>query len=329
MSVNKTPTPEVLEIGQIAFKGNIIPHSWYQKLKLPSGKVNLQAITVLSEICYWYRPTEVRDEYTGCLLRLEKKFHSDKLQRSYESFSSLGLTRDQAYRACHYLQDEGLITLESRTITTNTGIKIPHVLFIGINPKAIKELNMLSVEESSVHESTDLSAQMHNPYGIEPQTSLHRNDTYTESTTKSTTDIFDQNFPTAENPEPNVREVKEKSSAPFNPRQQKAFKNDGFTLPLDFKLEYDIIQIALSLGYSDEDIQDEFVRFLYYYTKGKGHKFKYLNWYHKFVHEWLNNNYKNGRIKRNGKLYKSDANTERSESIRKLLDPNLFADISD
>ncbi|MFP1483844.1 hypothetical protein ACLB1S_19830 [Escherichia coli] len=36
-----------------------------------------------SEIVYWYRPTEVRDEHTGALLGYRKRFQGDKLQRSY------------------------------------------------------------------------------------------------------------------------------------------------------------------------------------------------------------------------------------------------------
>jgi len=139
--IDKTPTPEVLLMNRVAFSGNIIPHSWYQKLKFTSGKANLPAIVILAEICYWYRPVEVRDETTGELVKLEKKFYSDKLQRKYESFESLGLTKKQAYDACHFLQEAGLINLETRTITTKTGVKIPNVLFIGVNPREISNLN--------------------------------------------------------------------------------------------------------------------------------------------------------------------------------------------
>lgn len=81
------PTPEVMAIGQINISGNVTPATWWKYIRLPSGRPDATAIALLSEIVYWYRPTEVRDEHTGALLGYRKRFQGDKLQRSYQAFA--------------------------------------------------------------------------------------------------------------------------------------------------------------------------------------------------------------------------------------------------
>ena len=44
--------PAVAEIGKIHFEGNIIPHPWYRRITLESGKPDLPAIVILAEILY-------------------------------------------------------------------------------------------------------------------------------------------------------------------------------------------------------------------------------------------------------------------------------------
>jgi hypothetical protein len=200
--VDKTPTPEVLLMNRVSFTGNVIPHSWYQKLKFASGKANLAAIVVLAEICYWYRPVEVRDESTGELLRLEKKFFADKLQRKYESFESLGITKKQAYDACHYLESIGLITLETRTVTTKTGLKIPNILFIGVDPRAISCLNQplkegespLLVGNGPLHGSNDTLPTSNGP--------LPTGNTCTESSSEISKETSSDTLADATAPQP-------------------------------------------------------------------------------------------------------------------------------
>ena len=55
---NKT----VDQVGKINFIGNVIPHTWYKTILRENGKPNVNAIIILSDIVYWYRPKEVRDE---------------------------------------------------------------------------------------------------------------------------------------------------------------------------------------------------------------------------------------------------------------------------
>ncbi|SFO03012.1 conserved phage C-terminal domain-containing protein [Xenorhabdus japonica] len=123
-------TPVVNEISKINITGNVIPAVWWQFIKFPSGKPDSTAIILLSEIVYWYRPTEIRDELTGELKGFRKRFHSDKLQRSYQSFSDqFGFTKREVTDALKRLRDHGFITLELRKINTANGI-INNVLFI-------------------------------------------------------------------------------------------------------------------------------------------------------------------------------------------------------
>jgi hypothetical protein len=88
----------VTEIGQIHFEGNIIPHPWYQRITLESGKPDLPAIIILAEIVYWYRPYQTLDKRGKPLLR--KHFDGDMFQCSAAYFETkFGLTKTQARRA--------------------------------------------------------------------------------------------------------------------------------------------------------------------------------------------------------------------------------------
>ncbi len=49
-------------VGKLAFIGDIIPHTWYKTILRDNGKPYLNAIIILADITYWYRPSEVREE---------------------------------------------------------------------------------------------------------------------------------------------------------------------------------------------------------------------------------------------------------------------------
>ena len=127
----------VLAMGTIHMAGNVIPPSWFQQLTLPNGKPNLPAIIILSDIVYWFRPIEVRDETTGRPRQPRQKFQADKLQMSYSAWAEMfGFGKDQVRAACHYLEEKGLISIEYRTIEPN-GVKCNNVTFFDINPAEI------------------------------------------------------------------------------------------------------------------------------------------------------------------------------------------------
>ena len=134
--MNIEATSEVLEVGEISFVGNIIPHAWYQHIRYPNGLPHLPAIIILSDIAYWYRPQYVRDEHTGHIIAVRKKFAGDKLRRNYKSFAQYGLTEKQAREALYFLRDEiQAITTEVRVADVNGVAK--KQLFIGLIPSRL------------------------------------------------------------------------------------------------------------------------------------------------------------------------------------------------
>ena len=115
----KNTTPTVDAITEMSFKGNIIPHHWYKTITkiTAKGKTKpyLEAILILSDICYWYKSTDVRDEATNEICEIKKKFAGDKLQKSYQKYMDFfGFTWAQAKNAFDFLVKQGLITREFR-----------------------------------------------------------------------------------------------------------------------------------------------------------------------------------------------------------------------
>ena len=125
----------VAEIGKIHFEGNIIPHSWYQRITLESGKPDLPAIILLAEIIYWYRPYQTLDKRGKPLLR--KHFDGDMFQCTAAYFvSKFGLTKDQTRKALKRLEDAGYIRREYRDIVQQ-GILRNCIMFVEPMPLAI------------------------------------------------------------------------------------------------------------------------------------------------------------------------------------------------
>lgn len=136
-----------MQMKSICLEGNLVDNGWIENLKYESGKTNLNAVMILSEIVYWYRPTEVRDEFTGQVIGYKKKFAADKLQMRYEALGNrLGLTKRQVKDACDFLKEKELITVEFRTVETSIG-KLPNIMYIEPivdNLKMITGINRVS-----------------------------------------------------------------------------------------------------------------------------------------------------------------------------------------
>ncbi len=125
----------VTEIGKIHFEGNIIPHPWYQRITLESGKPDLPAIIILAEIVYWYRPYQTLDKRGKPLLR--KHFDGDMFQCTAAYFETkFGLTKDQTRKALKRLEDAGYIRREYRSIVQQ-GILRNNIMFVEPAPPAI------------------------------------------------------------------------------------------------------------------------------------------------------------------------------------------------
>ena len=131
-----TPLPAaVAEIGKIHFEGNIIPHQWYQHVRLESGLPDLPAITILAEIIYWYRPYQTLTK--GGRPILHKHFDGDMFQCTAAYFESkFGLTKDQTRKALKRLEDGGYIRREYRDIVQQ-GILRNNIMFIEPVPATI------------------------------------------------------------------------------------------------------------------------------------------------------------------------------------------------
>jgi hypothetical protein len=194
----KPVTKEVSEIGQINFSGNIIPEAWFQAIK-HNGKTNVNAALILSEIVWWYRPQEIRDEGTGKLIATSRKFNGDLLQRSHQSFAhKFGITKKQSYDACKLLERLGLIELILiKSITLPSGDRIGNVLYIRVFPKKIMEItHPLSLGGDRVQPPSDRvqppSDRVQPPSDrVQPPSDRVQppSGTYTEITTEATPEI--------------------------------------------------------------------------------------------------------------------------------------------
>lgn len=203
--MKKEPTAICQAIDQFSFKGHIIPAEWYQTITRATtkGKVkaDILAINILSEIIYWYRISETKDEKTGRILRYERKFDADKLQRSYQALADyFGISKRQATDACHRLRDGGLITLELRNFTTKTGLALNNVLYIEPVPEAIKDVTF--PRDTSPEKEVPLSRKKVTPI---PE----KGDTNTESSTQISKRKADA-LPVQENP-PELTPIKKQS----------------------------------------------------------------------------------------------------------------------
>lgn len=136
-----------MNVKDLALEGNLIDNGWIENLKYDNGKTNLNAVMILSEIVYWYRPTEIRNESSGQIEGYKKKFRADKLQKTYQALGDrFGLSKRQAKDACDFLKSKDIISVEFRTIKTESG-SLPNVMFIEPifeNLKAITGINRVT-----------------------------------------------------------------------------------------------------------------------------------------------------------------------------------------
>ena len=172
-------------VGRISITGNIIPQIWYKTITHPSGKPYLEAIVILSDIVYWYRPTEVRDERTGEVIAYRKRFKADLLQRSYADLAQqFGISKREATNAVVALEKIGVVRRHLRTIDVN-GTKMANVLFLELVPKALLaltcgEVTPITFKSDTSHvQKGDLSRSEVTPLTF-------KSETKTQNTTENT-----------------------------------------------------------------------------------------------------------------------------------------------
>lgn len=163
-------TTEILNrMFKLNFQGNVIPFSWYKEITTKDGKPDLIAITILSEIVYWYRPEVIRDEATGQVIGLRKKFAEDKLQKSYGQLAEeFGFSKKQVREAVKRLSEQRLISCELRTITVKDGLKLVNVMYIEPIVENIERITFKTYEIAAASTDNELRPGTNN--GLRPST---------------------------------------------------------------------------------------------------------------------------------------------------------------
>ena len=127
-------------MGSARFSGDIVCPSWYRHVLGSTGRPHMLAIAILSDIVYWYRPREVRDEDLN-LVRYTKKFKADILQRNYDQIcNKFNCSRKMAREALVVLENLGLIKRVFRTVNMN-GVNVGNIMYIEIDASKILEIS--------------------------------------------------------------------------------------------------------------------------------------------------------------------------------------------
>lgn len=139
-TVYSTGNQTVDQLGKLEITGNVIPSAWYRTICRETGKPYLNAIVILSDIVYWYRPMEIRDEGSGRTIGYRKRFKSDLLQRSYQQIADqFGITKRDATNAVIALEKLGVVKRVFRTMELN-GQTVPNVLFLALDAGVLEHL---------------------------------------------------------------------------------------------------------------------------------------------------------------------------------------------
>ena len=132
-NIVNTGNASVDALAEMNISGNVTPVNWYKTILRENGKPYLLAICVLSEIVYWYRPVEVRDEHSGMTIGYRKKFREDLLQKTYNDFAEqFGESRRSVKAAFDRLEEIGVIRREFRNVETNSGMVLNNVMYIDL-----------------------------------------------------------------------------------------------------------------------------------------------------------------------------------------------------
>ena len=130
------------------FQGSIIPTSWRTQITTESGRHDLNASWIFSEIVYWYRP-----DREG-----RPKFKDDIWQTSYKHFTKkFGYDSERTRRLLVRLEKLGLIRREFRTIE-KYGQQYSNVLFIRLLANIASDGSIISnfcsnANEYSLHDN--------------------------------------------------------------------------------------------------------------------------------------------------------------------------------
>lgn len=141
MAYLSSGNPIVDAMGTINITGNIIPTIWYRTVLKENGKPYLLAIAILSDIVYWYRPTEVRDQHTGQVTGWKKRFSEDILRQSYQYYADLfGESKKTVKTAIDRLEELQAVRRHFRTVSHGDGLISNNVMYVELIPARVYEL---------------------------------------------------------------------------------------------------------------------------------------------------------------------------------------------
>ena len=189
-NIVNTGNASVDALAEMNISGNVTPVNWYKTILRENGKPYLLAICVLSEIVYWYRPVEVRDEHSGMTIGYRRKFREDLLQKTYNDFAEqFGESRRSVKAAFDRLEEIGVIRREFRNIETNSGMVLNNVMYIDLCVDKLYTCTYLDIpgDDEDVENTGE---------GIQKQAEYQANKPVTKFCTTSYKTLYDplQNF---------------------------------------------------------------------------------------------------------------------------------------
>lgn len=135
-----TGVKEVDEMREISITGNVTPHIWRKTLVNEKGRPQSLAIDILAEVVYWYRPTEIRDEKTGQVIGIKKKFADDMLQRNYKQLETMfGWSQATIRNALKFLEKKGVVERVFKDKVID-GVPMNNVMYLKLNCDVLREL---------------------------------------------------------------------------------------------------------------------------------------------------------------------------------------------
>ncbi len=194
MNIYSSGNAIVDAVGQINLVGNVVPETWYAAICHKNGKPNMNAIMILSDIVYWYRPKENRNEFDGSV-SFEKRFTDEEfLQRSYKQLSlKFGISERQAKDAVVFLEKEtGIIRRHFKQVKTGYSI-LSNVMFIELLPDRLHEITFPSGWGVTTERHTTVAETAHTPRYNDTPPSIERH-TYTKITTENNNIDYDQSI---------------------------------------------------------------------------------------------------------------------------------------
>ena len=192
MSIGYTGIDSVDKLYGAPVSGNLVPPAWCHKVVGKNGKPNMNAVMILADIVYWYRPKVERIEGDQHDVQLKKKFKADLLQLSYRRImNEFNLTRDQCKRALDLLESMGLIKRHYKTVDLNDGSKLGNVMYIELFTDNVLKLTQEGSHDPGVIEPHRVNDKTDEVYGNNQTAYQIDHMTNTENTTKNT----DKDYP--------------------------------------------------------------------------------------------------------------------------------------